>query len=48
MTIVEKETWMKPIKRFLENGECKAQKEKTMRQQTAYFVLIDSNLYQRG
>jgi len=30
MTIVEKETWMKPMKCFLENGECGAQEDETM------------------
>jgi len=32
MTIFEKETWMTPIKRILENDEYKAQEEKTIRQ----------------
>jgi len=32
MAIFEKETWETPIKRFLENGECGAQEEKTIRQ----------------
>jgi len=31
MDIVEKETWMIPIKRFLENGDCGVQEEKIMR-----------------
>jgi len=45
IAIVEKETVMTPMKNFLENGECGTQEEKTMRQQTARFVLIGSNLY---
>ena len=39
---------MTPIKKLLENGECEAQQEKTLRQQTVMFVLIGSDLYRQG
>jgi len=39
---------MTPVKQFLEKDECGTQEEKTMRQQTTWFILIGSNLYRRG
>jgi len=48
LAIDEKETWITPIKCFLGNGECRAQEKKTMRQQTAWFIFIGSDLYRQG
>ena len=39
---------MTPIKQYLTNGICEAHFEKTMKQQTALFLLIDQDLYRRG
>jgi len=40
--------WMTPIKQFLTNDTCEALTNKTMKQQTTQFLLINQDLYWRG
>jgi len=45
---VETDNWMKPIIQYLEDGTCKPEKEKAMKQQCARYTMINEDLYQRG
>jgi len=48
MTTKTEPNWMTPIKCFFIDGTCGEHSEKTMKQQTTRFVLIDEKLYRRG
>jgi len=50
LAIVESETdnWMTPIIQYLEDGRCKPEEEKIMKQQCARYTMINADLYRRG
>jgi len=48
MTTDTQPNWMTPIKQYLTDRICDPHLEKTMKQQAAWFVLIDQNIYRRG
>jgi len=39
---------MTPIIQYLEDGTCKPEEEKTMKQQCARYTMINKDLYRRG
>ena len=50
LTIAEAEidNWMTPIIQYLEDGTCRPEQEKTMKQQCVRYNMINNDLYQRG
>jgi len=50
LAITENETdnWMTPIIQYFEDGTCKLEEAKTMKQQCARYTMINEDLYRRG
>jgi len=45
---VEADNWMTPVIQNLTDGTCKADQEKAMKQQCAWYTMINKDLYRRG